>query len=87
MAIALDAMGGDLAAAASTGPCAPAAAALPLESTLEQVEERVDYEEVGGAPLFCIRGPGTGAHGHWSARALLDALLPADALCAEAIQD
>ena len=50
-------------------PIASAAAVL-MRSALEQVRKRVDYEEVGGAPLLGVRGVGVIAHGRSSARAI-----------------
>src|SRR5918912_437095 len=43
------------------------AGALLLRSQLEQVKKRVDYEEVGGAPLLGIHGASVIAHGRSSA--------------------
>jgi glycerol-3-phosphate acyltransferase PlsX len=63
------------------------AGALLLGSALEQVKKRVDYEEVGGAPLLGIRGTGLVAHGRSSPRAILNALSSAEALAARRIED
>src|SRR6202521_4847549 len=48
------------------------AGALLMKSSLEQVRKRVDYEEVGGAPLLGIRGVALIAHGRSTHRALLN---------------
>ena len=48
------------------------AGALLLRGQLEQVKKRVDYEEVGGAPLLGIHGVGVIAHGRSSPRAILN---------------
>ena len=63
------------------------AGALLLGSALEQVKKRVDYEEVGGAPLLGIRGTGFVAHGRSSPRAILNALSSAEAFAARRIED
>jgi glycerol-3-phosphate acyltransferase PlsX len=59
------------------------AGALLLKEALEQVKKRVDYEEVGGAPLLGVDGVGLIAHGRSSARAILNALSGAEAFAAE----
>jgi glycerol-3-phosphate acyltransferase PlsX len=61
------------------------AGALLLKSALEQVKKRVDYEEVGGAPLLGVDGVGLIAHGRSSARAILNALSGAEAFAAQKI--
>ena len=48
-----------------------------------QVRRRVDYEEVGGAPLLGVDGVGLIAHGRSSARAILNALSGAEAFAAQ----
>jgi glycerol-3-phosphate acyltransferase PlsX len=58
------------------------AGALLLRDQLEQVRKRVDYEEVGGAPLLGIHGVGLIAHGRSSANAILNALSSAAAFAA-----
>jgi len=50
------------------------AGALLMRSSLEQVRKRVDYEEVGGAPLLGIDGVGLIAHGRSTPRAIQNAL-------------
>jgi glycerol-3-phosphate acyltransferase PlsX len=50
------------------------AGALLMRSSLEQVRKRVDYEEVGGAPLLGIDGVGVIAHGRSTPRAIQNAL-------------
>src|SRR5437870_5286546 len=59
------------------------AGALLLKSALEQVKKRVDYEEVGGAPLLGVEGVGLIAHGRSSANAILNALSAAEAFAAQ----
>src|SRR2546427_5849118 len=54
------------------------AGALLMKSSLEQVGKRVDYEEVGGAPLLGIKGVGLIAHGRSTHRAILNALSGAE---------
>src|SRR5438309_974937 len=54
------------------------AGALLMKSQLEQVRKRVDYEEVGGAPLLGIRGVAMIAHGRSTHRAILNALSGAE---------
>jgi glycerol-3-phosphate acyltransferase PlsX len=63
------------------------AGALLLRSQLDQVKRRVDYEEVGGAPLLGIHGVGVIAHGRSSPRAILNALSGADAFAAQRLED
>ena len=63
------------------------AGALLLRNQLEQVKKRVDYEEVGGAPLLGIHGVGLIAHGRSSARAILNALSGAQAFAAQRLED
>ena len=63
------------------------AGALLMKSSLEQVKKRVDYEEVGGAPLLGIRGVGLIAHGRSTARAILNALSGAEAFAQQALED
>jgi glycerol-3-phosphate acyltransferase PlsX len=61
--------------------------ALLLGSAIEQLKKRVDYQEVGGAPLLGIRGTGLVAHGSSSPRAILNALSAAEAFAACRIED
>jgi len=63
------------------------AGALLLRNQLEQVKKRVDYDEVGGAPLLGIHGVGLIAHGRSSARAILNALSGAQAFAAQRLED
>src|SRR5882757_3692303 len=63
------------------------AGALLLRGQLDQVKKRVDYEEVGGAPLLGIHGVGVIAHGRSSPRAILNALSGADAFAAQRLED
>ena len=63
------------------------AGALLLRGQLEQVKKRVDYEEVGGAPLLGIHGVGVIAHGRSSPRAILNALSGAEAFAAQRLED
>src|SRR2546428_5077920 len=69
------------------GSAVASAGALLLRSQLEQVKKRVDYEEVGGAPLLGIHGVGLIAHGRSSARAILNALSGAQAFAAQGLED
>ena len=62
------------------------AGALLLRSQLEQVKKRVDYEEVGGAPLLGIRGVSVIAHGRSSPRAILNALSGAQAFAQQKLE-
>jgi glycerol-3-phosphate acyltransferase PlsX len=61
------------------------AGALLMRSSLEQVKKRVDYEEVGGAPLLGIQGTALISHGRSGARAILNALSSAEAFAAQEI--
>ncbi|GAC1594209.1 MAG: phosphate acyltransferase PlsX [Myxococcales bacterium] len=63
------------------------AGALLMRSSLEQVKKRVDYEEVGGAPLLGIKGTGVIAHGRSTPRAILNALSSAQAFAAQRLED
>ncbi len=63
------------------------AGALLLRAQLEQVKKRVDYEEVGGAPLLGIHGVGVIAHGRSSAVAILNALSGAEAFAAQRLEE
>jgi phosphate acyltransferase len=63
------------------------AAAVLMRSALEQVRKRMDYEEVGGAPLLGIRGVGFIAHGRSSARAIENALSAAQAFAGERLDE
>jgi len=69
------------------GSAVASAGALLLRGQLEQVMKRVDYEEVGGAPLLGIHGASVVAHGRSSARAILNALSGAEAFAAERLED
>ena len=50
------------------------AGALLMRGALEQVKKRVDYEEIGGAPLLGVNGTGLIAHGRSSPKAILNGL-------------
>src|SRR5438874_7616158 len=63
------------------------AGALLMKSQLEQVKRRVDYEEVGGAPLLGVRGVAMIAHGRSTHRAILNALSGAEAFAQEHVQE
>jgi glycerol-3-phosphate acyltransferase PlsX len=63
------------------------AGALLMRSQLEQVKKRVDYEEVGGAPLLGIRGVAMIAHGRSTHRAILNALSGAEAFAQRHLQE
>lgn len=63
------------------------AGALLMRSSLEQVRKRVDYEEVGGAPLLGIKGVGLIAHGRSTHRAILNALSGAEAFALQCLGD
>ena len=54
------------------------AGALLIKPQLDQVKKRVDYEEVGGAPLLGVRGVAMIAHGRSTHRAILNALSGAE---------
>jgi phosphate acyltransferase len=69
-----------------TSPLASAGALL-MRSSLEQVKKRVDYEEVGGAPLLGIKGTGVIAHGRSTPRAILNALSSAQAFAAQRLEE
>ena len=69
------------------GSAVASAGALLLRGQLEQVMKRVDYEEVGGAPLLGIHGASVIAHGRSSPRAILNALSGAEAFAAERLED
>jgi glycerol-3-phosphate acyltransferase PlsX len=64
-----------------------AAGALLIKSQLEQVKRRVDYEEVGGAPLLGVRGVAMIGHGRSTARAILNALSGAEAFAKRRLQE
>ncbi|MDD6876245.1 MAG: phosphate acyltransferase PlsX [Clostridiaceae bacterium] len=49
-------------------------AALPLRSGLHDLKARMDYKEVGGAPILGIRKPVIKAHGSSDARAFASAI-------------
>ena len=63
------------------------AGALLMRSQLEQVKKRVDYEEVGGAPLLGIRGVAMIAHGRSTDRAILNALSGAEAFAQKRLEE
>ena len=63
------------------------AGALLLRGQLEQVKKRVDYEEVGGAPLLGVRGVAVIAHGRSTPLAILNALSGAEAFAAERLEE
>jgi len=63
------------------------AAALLMKSQLEQVKRRVDYEEVGGAPLLGVRGVAIIAHGRSTHRAILNALSGAEAFARQHLEE
>ena len=63
------------------------AGALLMKSQLEQVKKRVDYEEVGGAPLLGVSGVAMIAHGRSTHRAILNALSGAEAFAQQHLQD
>jgi glycerol-3-phosphate acyltransferase PlsX len=63
------------------------AGALLMKSSLEQVRKRVDYEEVGGAPLLGIKGVGLIAHGRSTHRAILNALSGAETFAQQHLEE
>jgi glycerol-3-phosphate acyltransferase PlsX len=63
------------------------AGALLMKSSLEQVKKRVDYEEVGGAPLLGIRGVAMIAHGRSTHLAILNALSGAEAFAQQHMEE
>jgi phosphate acyltransferase len=63
------------------------AGALLMKSQLEQVKKRVDYEEVGGAPLLGVRGVAMIAHGRSTHRAILNAISGAEAFAQQHLED
>jgi glycerol-3-phosphate acyltransferase PlsX len=63
------------------------AGALLMRSSLEQVRKRVDYEEVGGAPLLGIQGVGLIAHGRSTPRAILNALSGTEAIAQACLEE
>ena len=63
------------------------AGALLMKSALEQVKRRVDYEEVGGAPLLGVHGVAMIAHGRSTDRAILNALSGAEALTQQQLEE
>ena len=68
------------------GSAVASAGALLLRSQLEQVKKRVDYEEVGGAPLLGIRGVAMIAHGRSTPLAILNALSGAETFAAQRLE-
>ena len=63
------------------------AGALLLRSAFDHVKKRVDYEEIGGAPLLGIHGVAFISHGRSSAYAILNALSSAQAFAAQHMED
>ncbi len=63
------------------------AGALLLKPQLDRVRKRVDYEEVGGAPLLGVRGVAMIAHGRSTHRAILNALSGAEAFAQQHLDD
>src|SRR4051812_41168882 len=63
------------------------AGALLMKSQLDQVKKRVDYEEVGGAPLLGVRGVAIIAHGRSTHRAILNALSGAEAFAQQHLEE
>ena len=63
------------------------AGALLMKAQLEQVKRRVDYEEVGGAPLLGVNGAAMIAHGRSTHRAILNALSGAEAFAQQHLQE
>jgi glycerol-3-phosphate acyltransferase PlsX len=63
------------------------AGALLMKTQLEQVRKRVDYEEVGGAPLLGVRGVAMIAHGRSSHRAIMNALSGAESFAQQRLED
>jgi glycerol-3-phosphate acyltransferase PlsX len=63
------------------------AAALFMKSSLEQVRKRVDYEEIGGAPLLGVHGTAVIAHGRSTARAILNALSGAELFAEKRLEE
>ncbi len=63
------------------------AGALLMKSSLEWVKRRVDYEEIGGAPLLGIHGVAMIAHGRSSDLAILNALSAAEAFAAQHLEE
>jgi glycerol-3-phosphate acyltransferase PlsX len=63
------------------------AGALLMKSQLDQVKKRVDYEEVGGAPLLGVRGVAMIAHGRSTHRAILNALSGAEAFAQQHLEE
>ena len=59
---------------------------MPLDQ-LDQVKKRVDYEEVGGAPLLGVRGVAMIAHGRSTHRAILNALSGAEAFAQQHLDE
>jgi phosphate acyltransferase len=63
------------------------AGALLMKSQFDQVRKRVDYEEVGGAPLLGVRGVAMIAHGRSTHRAILNALSGAEAFAHQHLEE
>jgi glycerol-3-phosphate acyltransferase PlsX len=61
------------------------AGALLMRAAIDQVKKRVDYEEVGGAPLLGVDGVAMIAHGRSSDYAILNALSNAEAFAQKQI--
>ena len=69
------------------GSTVASAGALLMKSQLDQVRKRVDYEEVGGAPLLGIKGVAMIAHGRSTHRAILNALSGAEAFAGKHLEE
>ena len=67
-------------------PLASAGAVL-MKSALDQVRKRVDYEEIGGAPLLGVHGTALIAHGRSTARAILNALSAAELFAEKRLEE
>ena len=63
------------------------AGALLMRSSLDFVKKRVDYEEIGGAPLLGVRGVAFISHGRSSPYAILNALSSAQAFAEQHMED
>jgi glycerol-3-phosphate acyltransferase PlsX len=67
------------------GSIAASAGALLMRAAIDQVKKRVDYEEVGGAPLLGVEGVAMIAHGRSTHHAILNALSGAEAFAQKQI--
>ena len=63
------------------------AGALLMRNAIDQAKRRVDYEEVGGAPLLGIHGVALIAHGRSTPHAILNALSGAEAFAAKHLEE